>query len=304
MRRQKEKALANGPAFHGDFAVQKCWLIDPTPCENFSTQCAYTDRHPSTSARDATPMKYSNPPIVEAICDFGLADRGKWNSTVPGKFHDRVKDFYNGSVEEQHQLQAQVKVSPAGELQIGSPPSGTRTLMYRADRSMLAAVRPNGFGVHCLRPYCGWDKFRTRIDSDSEMYFDIIGSPALERIGLRYINSIILPKLPDLTDYFTIAPQRSSLQNQPVHQFLFRTTSRVDIEDKRTCLVNTTLGDPLSYGTNFGGPAVVLDIDIVLNAGTQPIPPAQRMTIVDAMKTLQRNAFEGAIKQPCRELFQ
>lgn len=51
------------------------------------------------------------------------------------------------------------------------------------------------FGVdmisfHVVVPYCGWDEFRKRATEVITTGLAICGSPAIERLGLRYVNGL------------------------------------------------------------------------------------------------------------------
>jgi uncharacterized protein (TIGR04255 family) len=250
--------------------------------------------------------QYANPPIAEAICDLTFAGTSKWSdSVIPGKFHDLVKNVYDGETQEQQQFQTQVKVGPKGEIHTVSPStSQSRTLIFNSSKTLLAAIRPNGLGTHSLKPYCGWDKFRERIVADSDAYTQLTETNQINRIGLRYINKILLPGTTvELSDYFAIAPKAQSLKDWPISQFVFKTVSAVDIGERRKCTVSVTLADPRSMGMPNEDNFVVLDIDVVTGSEKQMIEIAERMNIIDSMKALQREAFESAILDLCRETF-
>src|SRR5258708_2525420 len=61
--------------------------------------------------------QYRNPPIEEAICEFGFAPGLEADVTFPGLFREKIKHQYPGKPRLQQAFQAQFEVGP---LQMGS----------------------------------------------------------------------------------------------------------------------------------------------------------------------------------------
>ena len=49
--------------------------------------------------------RYKNPPIEEALCEFGFAPGPDWDPTIPGKLQAELGDAYSGKPGEQKAVQ-------------------------------------------------------------------------------------------------------------------------------------------------------------------------------------------------------
>ena len=54
--------------------------------------------------------RYKNPPIEEALCEFGFAPGPDWDPTIPGKLQAELGDEYSGKPREQRAVKVGLHV--------------------------------------------------------------------------------------------------------------------------------------------------------------------------------------------------
>lgn len=133
-------------------------------------------------------LKYANPPLVEAICNFQFRSSLPWDATVLGLVYDRIKDDFS----EKHSLPGPMLSWTISTTPI-SPPIMEQMQFRRPDNSALVHVGPNNLTVNHLTPYGGWLQFREIIARILAVYREVAGPEELSQIALRYINRINIP---------------------------------------------------------------------------------------------------------------
>jgi uncharacterized protein (TIGR04255 family) len=156
--------------------------------------------------------KYGNAPIEEALVEFRFApgQGQEWDPTLPGKLHDHadIKNSYPGKPRRQKIFQA------ALQAEAGQPPGfavqesfGRVQLVDASPPTRLVSVGPDVLSVNTLRPYDGWESFRPRVSAAVRAYAEISGVAEVNRVGVRYINKIVLPGTSlELGQYFQCGP--------------------------------------------------------------------------------------------------
>jgi len=239
--------------------------------------------------------RYKNPPLVEAVCEFRLTRDTHWDLTIPGLFYEGVKEVFP------HREQRSVQ-----ELQIIQEPQGfrqelrvsERVLLFSPDRKLLVQIGPRLLVVNALKPYPTWQGFKPRIEMAWKKLQEIVDIQGLERIGLRYINRIELPKeeVVKLSDYFdfylTIGPRLPQLMALFIAgaEFPYK-------EGQDRCRVQLTL-EPNSGEKR----ALLLDIDYFL-AKPHAVGVSGALQWVEEAHTQVEEIFEGCITDRLRELF-
>ena len=159
--------------------------------------------------------RYRNPPIEEALCEFRFLPGREWDLTIPGKLHVILGKEYNGKPQEK------TLVDVALNAEGGQPPK----LNYGAGLAKVQLVTTDGkrqvgvgkdiLSVHMLRPYQnprfhgrgGWDEFQPRISAALDAYWEVAKPIGVCRIGIRYINKIVIPQTPVAVErYLKCAP--------------------------------------------------------------------------------------------------
>jgi uncharacterized protein (TIGR04255 family) len=150
--------------------------------------------------------RYRNPCVVEALCEIYFSG-SKWDDTVPGQFYDRVKEQF--PVKRQRAVhEAQVSFSAEGEAAAGvrRHPPWMQFVSQKGNR--LIQLGKDVVVVNQLRPYPHFEDWSPVISSALETYRELAKPEAVARLGVRYINRVVIPE-PQIRmeDYFTMYPK-------------------------------------------------------------------------------------------------
>jgi uncharacterized protein (TIGR04255 family) len=173
--------------------------------------------------RDEMGERLASPPLIEAICEFRFAPGERWDATLPGRLHERISnEFPERSQVRQMGVQFQLHGDRDPMAEIIQPPD--RVQLKRRDGSAMVQVGPDLLAVNQLRPYASWEMFRALIVTILDQFTMLVSaSPALTRIGLRYINRLMLPEDDcELGDFTTLSPPLKGVLERPLLGFYQR----------------------------------------------------------------------------------
>ena len=248
--------------------------------------------------------RYRNPPIDEAVCEFRFHPSQDWDLTIPGRLHGRISDDYPGKPRQQKVFEAKL------EAQGGRPPSMTygeglaKVQLVTEDGTRMVGVGHDVLSVHMLRPYqqpnapeqSGWDEFRPRVARALEAYWEVTEPLGVGRIGIRYINKIIIPEQAiEVADYFVSAPPDVSGVPDRMSGFASRVEYVYD-DEVRLVLTQGTAPAP------SGHVGFLLDIDVIWES-EHPVGRDKALIKAEDLRTREREAFEALITDKARELF-
>lgn len=246
-----------------------------------------------------TAHQYRNPPIVEAVCELGFSSTSTWNLSYPWLFHEKIKHLYTGLPREQKLvgLEQPTQVAESQERTPFKVVEQSKIQFPLADGTGLVAVGQNIISSHVYKPYPGWDVFRSRLEEALRKYVEVANPDGIRRIGLRYINQLIIPGTRlDVAHYFTIPP--ANLTNDCiVDNFLSRNEYIYKDEPIRAILNFARTEAP------EGSSAYLLDIDMVWQWPAEPLPLDSVMNKVDELRRRERVIFEHLITDKARGMF-
>jgi uncharacterized protein (TIGR04255 family) len=236
--------------------------------------------------------QYNNPPIEEAVCEFIFASSSpgqQFDLTVPGrlKMH-RLMEEYSGESRTQHISIVSVPQGPTIELRVQLP---------TADARRLVSIRHNALAISVLRPYDGWENFKSRIERALDAYFEAISQVAVMRIGVKYVNRIVVPKAdanPALV--MTTAPAEGKISDARLANFT-QFTEFVRTDEIKVLVTQATLQFGAKDRTEY-----LLDIDVIWDQRAL----GNRIEIIDMVEKLrdiEGAAFEALITDEARSLF-
>ena len=239
--------------------------------------------------------KYSNPPIIEAVCDFRLTPDSKWDLTIPGFIYEKVgKDFPK---REQRVFQeVEFVQSPQGfQQQIRST---ERVLFLTDDGKMFIQVGPNLLAINCLKPYLTWNGFKPKIEKAFNTLVGVLEVKGLQRISLRYINRIEIPGgLVKLEDHFDFYPHLGPSLPQDMGNFIVGCL--LPFRDGRD-LCKVQLTPAVAEKPNHIG--FLLDLDYFLSQPGGVIPNDALDWVEDAHRQVEA-IFEACITDRLRKIF-
>jgi len=243
--------------------------------------------------------QYKNPPIEEAVCEIRFAAGPEWDLTFPSRFYESIKDQYPGKPRQQALMEAQLQAAPRVENPMFQLRQESAKLLFPdADERRLVGIGPNVLSVHVLRPYTGWEDFRSRIEEAYVAYRKAADPKAVTRIAVRYINRIVIEGTSaELDDYFTVSPQLPPTLALSMAVFLNRVESVFDDEPIR---LTTTFGSADAPDQNL---AFLLDLDVTRDWSPGILPLQELLSQIDELRRRERDAFEATITNRTREVF-
>jgi uncharacterized protein (TIGR04255 family) len=247
-------------------------------------------------------VKYKNPPIEEAICQFTFAHPLPWGPDTPRQLFEKLRERYPAMPQQQQILQANLTSGASPESPGLSLAPTERVVFADAENLSRFSVGPQTMAVHRARPYIGFEEDmlpRIRESVPSSIEF-LQRDPLFTNVSVRYINRIQISDTEfDLTEYFEYWNSANLLPSSfdgTVTGFFYRTAA------KQT-------SSPLNLTLNFGSveapkdtAAFVLDIDLVYNFD-DPVPSNEAIERVIKVKAVENSIFESLISDRTRELF-
>ena len=168
---------------------------------------------------------FQNPPITEAIIDIRtiLPDDISLNDLE--KLHDRVKDRFPQK-EEMKFFSGKMKLPDKHDSGFDFINNDSRTLgyLFKSEKgSTVVQFRLDGFTFNKLKPYQNWEIFSGQGRDLWNLYLETTKPSQIQRIGVRYINHILLP-LPfdDFDEYILTNPKIAPDLPQGLFSFFMR----------------------------------------------------------------------------------
>ena len=249
--------------------------------------------------------QYENPPIEEAICEFRFSPGQEWDPTIPGKLQGKLGDQYSGRPRESRVVQIGFEAGADIPPNVRFGEGLARVQLLSAEGHRMVAVGPDVLSIHMLRPYQdatapgggGWNDFRDRIRNALDAYCAVIGQAPVARIGLRYINKVVVPddRIETAQRYLKCTlPIVPDLPHR-VHAFMSRIEYAYE-NDIRLVLSQGSVDAPLD---SIG---ILLDLDVIWES-TTTVQSEEAMVWVEKLRDHERAAFEAVITDQAREQF-
>ena len=172
---------------------------------------------------------------------------------------------------------------------------GNKIIARSDDGRRLAQLAPNFLAVNCLQPYHGWEEeFRGRILDRFNECHSLFGFRGLQRVGLRYINLIIIPDpAPVWTEWFSVPlPIPAAM---PADGGKFRFNYHAPLSEQIECLLNFGVQNVTGSETY-----VLLDIDVIWT-GKEDVGLLR--SLLERVHDPHREIFEGYLLDKTRDLF-
>jgi uncharacterized protein (TIGR04255 family) len=246
-------------------------------------------------------VKYKNPPIEEAICQFSFAQPLPWNVDTPRKLFEKLRGHYPAMPQQQQVLQANLALGVGPESPGLSLAPAERVVFADNENLSRFTVGPQSIGVHRARPYIGFEEdMLPRIMEDIPSSIEFIQrDPLFANISVRYINRIEIATTEfDLTEYFNwnSTSQLPSSFDGTITGFFYRTAAQQTSTPLNLTLTFASVTAPKDTA------AFVLDIELVYNFD-DPVPSQQAVERLVEVKAAENSIFESLITDSTRELF-
>ncbi len=252
---------------------------------------------------DETFEHFPKAPIAEAVIDIRARATGEFEeSSVRSHLEANLNDysFLDSCREFRHELQLKVKV--------GKPPNqkvhdlGWKGLRFRsADEKHIAQFNRDGLVFSRLEPYTEWSQFLSEGLKLWTIFKDLAQPAEVPRIGLRFINRIMLPQDElRFEEYMQPAPVPPVGMKLPFQGFMHHDTLAVPGQPYALNVIRTIQVPPHSGGT---GVSLILDIDVFTTQAFELFDDNVLMHRLNEMRWLKNKVFFGSITEKARELF-
>mgnify|MGYP001295900426 CR=1 FL=1 len=240
---------------------------------------------------------YKNPPVIEAIVEFRFPQNSSWDMTIPGRLYERLKDHF--PKKESHILQ-EIQIRPSPQSFQHQITNQERIILISEDNKQLIQVGPYLLSINRLAPYQGWQEFKPIVQKAMESLVHVIDFKHFQRIGLRYVNKIEIPKngMPKLNlikNHFNFGIFIGDQLPKDVVGFL---SGCVFSFGQDLCKVELSE----SLQENSQSCIFILDLDY-FNNQKHPIPKDNVMEWIDNAHNQVEMLFEGIITDKLRESF-
>jgi uncharacterized protein (TIGR04255 family) len=146
-------------------------------------------------------------PIIEAVVDIDCdlpadVEFADLEAQARERFADRYPGFRRIFRPASHLI-----VSGGSPPQLDVRAATDAFQLLSEDEPQLVQVRRGGFSFNRFPPYKGLDEYLPEIERTWKVFVDLVSPVTVRRVGLRYINRILLPPVDDivhLNDYLYI----------------------------------------------------------------------------------------------------
>ena len=248
--------------------------------------------------------RYKNTPIEEALCEFRFTGGAAWDATIPSQLQTQIGKEYTEPDRMQKMVNVGLKTEKGRVQELSFGEGAARVQLATKCHTRMVAVGYNVLSIHILRPYLdpfdpkksGWDEFRPRISRALDAYCRVASFTNICRIGIRYINKIVIPsKIARVDDFLRCAvPQPTRLPRRLV-SYVNRFEDPYD-DDVRLVLSQGSVNAPA------GHTGILLDLDVIWES-EEPVKRDVSLDIAADFRARERLAFESVITDRARELF-
>ena len=248
--------------------------------------------------------RYKNPPIQEALCEFRFKPNQEWDLTIPGRLHVKLSGEYSGKPQEQKSVDVSLDAQQGKPPKLSYSEGLTKVQLFTGDRRRIVAVGQDVLSIHMLRPYqdpkqpdnSGWDEFQERIKKALDVYWEEVQPKGVLRIGIRYINKIVIPERMVAVESF-LKCALPAVVGLPGHLNNFVSRVNYVYEDGVRLVLSQQSLDKQTKHVEF-----LLDLDVIWES-KEPIGKDEALTKATDLRDRERVAFEAVITNKARGLF-
>lgn len=249
----------------------------------------------SNSVGSLVRQEYDNSPIIEALIEVYFSQT-KNDFSVWTDFNNRIKKDYPLVAESIIPI-AEIQINQNGESQQRISPE--KLYRFRQnDKSKLVQANKDFVSIHQLKPYTGYENFKAEAEKIVKIYIDVTAPNSVTRIGMRYINQIIIPETNvELSRYFRYIPQIPEEVTEGINDVLLQIQFTPRNSNHQ---VMTSLRSGISSIENQS--VFLMDIYDILQLNNEINVSDMLNSLDDSHYNIER-VFEGFITNEARELF-
>jgi len=242
---------------------------------------------------ESHPQRYAFPPIVEVIFEVRLAEEA--GAPKIKKASDWLSGRYS-NVALEDQIEAKLHFATRSA-EFTDKPRIYKLTNWDQTEELVLSVTSCAWVRRA--PYEGWDPYYGRIASELPVLLKALKTIKIERIGLRYINRIDVPKVDEIAryeDYLNFKIHSDGML-EPNAGFQW-TVKKEYPELNLSANVQSSVVQPEIIGTI----AFAFDIDIMSETDV-PQSEAEILRKLPAMRYLKNAIFEAGITERARKLY-
>lgn len=250
-------------------------------------------------SRAGSGREYRNPPVVEALCEVYFTST-KWDDSIPEKFFEEVKGRF--PKQQDHIIRhAEITVNvPNEEISGDVQPGPSRKLFLTEEEDQLIQISENLIVFNQLTPYLSFPKWENSLYEALSIYEKLVSPQAIDRIGVRYLNHITIPRQRfPMSDYFTIFPH-IPLGSGDVHGAFLINCLVPQSDDRHLLTISFNSAEP--EPPDVGRQVFLLDLYDQASIGST-LNETEFKTHVRIAHDNVLQAFEGSITDNLRNLF-
>lgn len=243
----------------------------------------------------------SHAPIVEAVVDIRARAEEPWEeSAIQARLKAQLPDY--PQVDSHREFRHEFKVAPGQGPQQTLLDLGWKGLRLQSpDGRHIAQFNRDGFVFSRLHPYEGWKQLTDEGMRLWKIYREIAQPSEVQRLGLRFINRILLPPNEvNFEDYLKIPPKPPNGLDLPFYGLFYNETLAVT---GHPYAINIIRALQAFQSPDPDRVAIILDNDVytVEPFGFQQEILERRLV---EMRWLKNKAFFGIISDKALETFQ
>jgi len=198
----------------------------------------------------------SKAPVLEATIEIRVATANAVDVSVFDAAVRELKDELPVQQQIQH-LSSTLAFGPDGkaEHQTSATPAGVR--LDSKDQVRVIQMRPDLIAVSRVREYSRWSDLVELTERAWKLYAKAVAPTAVTRLGVRYINRILLEDDKDLDQVLTAGPRIPPALPQSIAGF----NSRIIVPMQDCAVLISQASETASGSDGSVRPALMLDID-------------------------------------------
>lgn len=249
---------------------------------------------------DPDPFKLPHPPIVEAVLDIDCdLPPGLDFAEVEKRSAEAFSDHYPVR-RKQFIQQAGVDLVSDAEPKFFASQGLSAFQFLSEDEKQIVQVRVGGFSFNRLEPYTSLDDYLLEIARCWDAFRKLAAPVQVRKIGLRYINRILLP-LADgkvqLSEYLKVSPNLPDGSGLQFADFFHQHRA---VDPATGIMANIILASQPPEGNVL---PLLLDIEVHKPERLVPAPLAEWEDRIQSLRKLKNQIFEYSLTPRCLNLF-
>ncbi len=247
------------------------------------------------------PKTYKNPPLLEAVCEFRFGTNGNHSAEQVTSFYEKVKGSFpiqkKGKI---NRVEFRIDAEKTPEENKGSISQDFYEFeqYFSEDEKYFIQLDGGRISIHRIKPYTAWSQFFSLVQTVYGAYFEVFKPTELSRMGVRYINEIVLPADGfTFSDYFTLSASLPSLDENS-RQSIF--LGSVFAQEGGRDAIKVQFGDK-QLPEETTSKAFVLDLDYFLVTATVALDAVDEW--LTTAHTNLENVFEGIVTEKTKQSF-